>query len=808
MEANKILIVEDENIVALDMSRRLKKLGYDVIGTAASGKRALELVDARGPNVVLMDIHIKGTQDGIEVAQDINHLYRIPVIFLTAYSEDTTLNRARESGPYGYLLKPFSERELHVAIQVALDKHRFIEDLARREVHLKLAVNAARLSTWEANAEDESIVMGYSADRELKELSWRRLQEAIVESDRDRVAQALAYLRLHPQHEIDLEFQVDQQDSTRRWFRLCGKSFNGSKSLTRVVGILQEITEQKASQDKLKQAAIAFNCSADGIVILNKHRRIESINKAFSRITGLAEGDCLGQELDLLSVRKLGPEKEQRMQDSLQRTGCWQGESRFHDSEDRLVHALVNIGTVSDPAIDEVQYVVVVSDITPIRYAQKKLVNAAYYDSLTGLPNRNLFYDRLDTCISQAERRQHQFGLLYLDLDNFKSINDTLGHQMGDSFLRAVALRLRAALRSCDTLCRLGGDEFTVIVHHIDAVDELADLATKLQTILSKPLRIENNLEIVPRASVGISIYPDDTQDRDEMVRMADIAMYAAKRDSLASFAFFQPDMSTFVSEYFNRDQELHRALASEELCLHYQPQYDAHTGTLVGLEALIRWQHPEEGLLGAGEVIPFAETSSLILDIGRWVFEEACRQLQSWLHAGYDPKRISINVSARQLEDREFSHWVKALIEQYNVEYRFLDIEVTESCLQNSEVGIQNLFWIMEKGANISIDDFGTGFSCMHSLKSLPITALKIDQIFVRNLHEDESDKAICEAIIALSRKLRLRIIAEGVETEAQAEFLRRAGCDELQGYLMSKPKSSDEITKLLPVKTVGTHH
>ena len=292
------------------------------------------------------------------------------------------------------------------------------------------------------------------------------------------------------------------------------------------------------------------------------------------------------------------------------------------------------------------------------------------------------------------------------------------------------------------------------------------------------------------------------------MVRMADIAMYAAKRDSLASFAFFQPDMSTFVSEYFNRDQELHRALASEELCLHYQPQYDAHTGTLVGLEALIRWQHPEEGLLGAGEVIPFAETSSLILDIGRWVFEEACRQLQSWLHAGYDPKRISINVSARQLEDREFSHWVKALIEQYNVEYRFLDIEVTESCLQNSEVGIQNLFWIMEKGANISIDDFGTGFSCMHSLKSLPITALKIDQIFVRNLHEDESDKAICEAIIALSRKLRLRIIAEGVETEAQAEFLRRAGCDELQGYLMSKPKSSDEITKLLPVKTVGTHH
>ena len=763
MEAHKILIVEDENIVALDMSRRLTKLGYNVIGTAASGKRALELVDKRGPNIVLMDIHIKGAQDGIEVAQDISLLYRIPVIFLTAYSEDTTLNRARESEPYGYLLKPFSERE--------------------------------------------SIVMGYSADRELKELSWARLQAGIIEADKERVAQALAHLRLHPQNEIDLEFQVDQ-DSGRRWLRLCGKSFNGSKSMIRIVGVLQDITDQKASQDKLKQAAVAFSCSADGIVILNKNRKVESVNNAFSRITGLTQENCKGRELDLLSSRKLGAEKEFRMWDSLQRTGCWQGEARFHDNDDRLVHALVNIGSVADHVIDDVQYVVVVSDITPIRYAQKKLVNAAYYDALTGLPNRNLFYDRLDTCLSQAKRRQHQFGLLYLDLDNFKWINDTLGHQMGDNFLRAVALRLRAALRSCDTLCRLGGDEFTVIVHHIEAVEELAELATKLQALLSRPLSIEKNMEIIPRASIGISVYPDNTADRDEMVRMADIAMYSAKKDSATSFAYYQPDMSKFVSEYFNRDQELHRALANDELRLHYQPQFDALNGELVGLEALIRWQHPVEGLLGAGEVIPFAESSSLILDVGRWVFEEACRQLQSWLTAGYDPKRISINVSARQLEDRDFSHWVSELVERYNIEYHYLDIEVTESSLQNGELGVENLFWIMDKGANISIDDFGTGFSCMHSLKSLPITALKIDQIFVRCLHEDESDKAICEAIITLARKLHLRIIAEGVETEAQAEFLRRAGCDELQGYLMSKPKPVDEVTTILPLRMVPSDH
>ena len=283
------------------------------------------------------------------------------------------------------------------------------------------------------------------------------------------------------------------------------------------------------------------------------------------------------------------------------------------------------------------------------------------------------------------------------------------------------------------------------------------------------------------------------------MIRMADIAMYSAKKDSSVTYAFYQPDMSKHVKAHFNRDQELHRALKCDELRLFYQPQFDAVSNQLTGLEGLIRWQHPIEGLLGAGEVIPFAESSSLILDVGKWVFEEACRQLKQWLDAGYDPKRISINVSARQLEDKGFSIWVRDIVEHYQVAYSYLDVEVTESCLQNSETGIRNLFWLREKGVNISIDDFGTGFSCMHSLKSLPITTLKIDQIFVRCLHEDESDKAICHAIVALSNKLCLRTIAEGVETHEQAEFLRQAGCDELQGFLLGKPQPVSEITQLL---------
>ena len=803
MEAQKVLIVEDENIVALDMRQRLTKLGYDVIGTAASGKRAMELVEKFGPNIVLMDIHIKGNQDGIEVARHINANYRIPIIFLTAYSEESILARARNSQPYGYLLKPYTERELHVAIQVALDKHCYIQQLAHREAHLKLAVNAAQLSTWETNADQESIIFGYSSHCGLSELSWLELEANIIATDRERVFAGLHQLRLTPHSEIDLEFQM-QQAEHRRWLRLCGKSFNGNKAQVRVVGVLQDITEQKHIQEKLKQADIAFRCSADGIVVLNKDRKVENINHSFSRITGTKAEQCVGTELDMLSARSLGPVKFEEMWQSLRRDGHWQGESRFHDGDDRLVHALLNVAMVPDSAVSEIQYVVVVSDITPIRYAQKKLVNAAYYDALTGLPNRNLFYDRLDTCISQASRRGYNVGLLYLDLDQFKWVNDTLGHQMGDNFLRAVALRLRSVLRACDTLCRLGGDEFTVIVHELTSPNEMDALAQKLQLALTKPLRIEQNLEIIPRASIGICIYPDNTLDRDEMIRMADIAMYSAKNDSAITYAFYQPDMSNHVKAHFNRDQELQRALKYDELRLFYQPQFDAVTQELVGLEALIRWQHPVEGLLGAGEVIPFAESSSLILDVGKWVFSEACRQLREWLDAGYDPKRISINVSARQLEDKDFSNWIKETVEYHGVDYSYLDVEVTESCLQNSEVGVSNLFWLREKGVNISIDDFGTGFSCMHSLKSLPITTLKIDQIFVRCLHEDDSDKAICDAIIALSNKLCLRTIAEGVETQEQAEFLRQAGCNELQGYLLCRPKPVSEITSLLKQRMV----
>lgn len=799
----KVLIVEDENIVAMDLSRRLGKLSYHVIGMASNGKRALELVESKRPDIILMDIHIKGNRDGIEVADEINELYQIPIIFLTAYSEDSTLARARKTRPYGYLLKPFSERELHVAIQVALERHTADQQLIKRENHLKLALDAANLGTWEMES-DNTVILGYSPSGVLTIFDdWQNLYDYIIESDQPRVMQALSELRSSADIDLDLEFEAELPQQGHRWYKLYGKSFNGRRDHHRVVGILQDITEHHQTEIRLKQAATAFRCSADGIVVLNKDRQIESINLAFSKITGLSPKQCIGQELEFLSERYLSKEVDENLWPTLRRTGSWQGEVSFHQQDNTLIHALINIGSVPNLINGEAQYVVVVSDVTPMRDAQKKLSHIAYYDTLTGLPNRNLFMDRLDVCLAKSKRDGNSFGLLYLDLDHFKRVNDTLGHQMGDNLLKGIAQRLKAQLRTSDTLCRIGGDEFIVIAEAISSPHDLEILARKILSLLSHPVQL-GNIEIIPGASIGICLYPQHTDNRDDMIKMADTAMYSAKSKGRKGYAIYEPQMSEHIAQYFKREQELRQALVNHELRLFYQPQYDSRCGELIGMEALIRWQHPQQGLLGAAEIIPISETSALIIDIGTWVLNESCRQLRDWLDLGCAPQHVAVNVSVRQLEDRNFVSIVCRVAEDHAVPLSMLQLEVTESCLQNSEIGLHNLRRLKSLGINISIDDFGTGYSCMSSLKTLPITALKIDRCFVQHVHTDQSDRAITSAIIALAKQLDLRTIAEGIETQAQALLLRQAGCDDFQGYLYSEPLPAELVTQYLQGSSV----
>ena len=803
MEKCRVLIVEDENIVALDLCRRLAHLGYEIVGTAASADSALKLVERKYPDIILMDIRIKGNVDGIQLSENVHRDFNIPVIFLTAYAEEATLVRARATRPYGYLLKPFSERELHVAIQIALERHCAERQLQRSETHLKLALNAANLGTWEMQNRDDPITIGYMPPTPTStNTDWNVISQAITTCQDQVVNLHIDKLRRHNGAEISIEFAVGEQPEEQQWLTLYGKSFAGGETHPRAIGIIQDITERHRTEEKLKQAAMVFRCSGDGIVILDGNRCVTDFNHAFTRITGYPLDELKGQELPLLSTEVLGEVRYHELWQRLAETGAWQGEAGGRDRDDNAMDAWVTIGSVPDYTGATSQYVVVISDISAIHSIQEELSRIAYYDSLTKLPNRNLFMDRLTQALAKAGRDKQRLGILYIDLDHFKRINDTLGHQVGDSMLRAVAQRLRGDLRATDTLCRIGGDEFIVIMESISSLQDLETLARKLLNTLNKPMML-GKTEIVPGGSIGISLYPDDAGEMDDLIKMADTAMYSAKNNGRNRFAFYRPEMTATAMHYLTRENEIRLAIKEGQLRLYFQPQFEASDNTLVGIEALLRWQHPLQGLLSAGEVIPIAEGSSLIIDIGHWVIEECCRQVRDWLDQGLDPPRVAFNLSVRQLQDTNIIQAINTSLTNHHLPTDYLEVEVTESCLQDNESCLLCLRELERMGLSISIDDFGTGYSCMSSLKILPIHRLKIDQAFVRDIPHNESDTAIARAIIALGQQMNMKVIAEGIETEEQANFMRLSGCHELQGFLLGRPMPADKLAKILPLRT-----
>ncbi|MGZ0020346.1 two-component system response regulator [Nitrosomonas sp. wSCUT-2] len=795
----KILIVEDEKIVALDLKRRLTKLGYQVTGMAASGEKALALVDQELPNIVLMDIHIQGNMDGIETADRLQKTHSIPIIYLTAYSEEKTVTRAKTTKPYGYILKPFSDRELHIIIQVSIERFENDFQLKKNEEHFRLALEAARLGTWEVKNSHE-IFMCKNPNGNIEPITnWQSFFLTIDDNDKQNVTDFINKLRDNKGSADEIEFRVHADSNKTLWYKLYGKAFATSDAtVNQIVGVLQETTESRLTKDRLAQAATVFKYAAEGIVILNKNRQFSCANTAFYSITELKPHHLRNKELPFLTSKALGDSKYEEIWQNVDRHDHWCGEISTFKRSKETMHAWLTIGFIPAKANEEQQYVVMISDITVIRETQEQLSNMAYYDSLTKLPNRMLIMDRLQLALSKATRNTSILGVLFIDLDNFKLINDTQGHAHGDSMLCYVAHRMTSILRQSDTLGRLGGDEFIVIVPDIESNDALVKVAEKILDCLSQPVVI-NNMEIVLSCSIGISVYPDHSKHHDDLVQMADTAMYEAKNKGRNSYAFYHPSLTQKAVHYLTRERELHHALIKNEFVLHYQPQYSLSQRRVTGVEALIRWQHPVKGLLSPAEIIPVAETSRLIVEIGNWILMEACKQLAHWRAEGFTDLRIAVNISIRQLADKHLQQLIAELLKQYDLPARLLELEVTESCLQNEVIYISNLEQLENLGIPISIDDFGTGYSCLSSLKNLPIRRLKIDQSFVKGIPHDSNDCAIAAAILAMAQKLNLQVTAEGIEIYDQAFFLGNLGCQELQGYLLSKPVPAERIPYLI---------
>lgn len=559
-----------------------------------------------------------------------------------------------------------------------------------------------------------------------------------------------------------------------------------------VIGTVRDITARKIEESALRLSARVFESSGEAILITNAKVEVVAVNHAFVEMSGYRSEEVMGKNPRLLASGRHDAEFYRAMWDDIVTHGYWQGEIWDKHKSGRMYPKWMSITAVRDRQGELENYISIARDTTEQTEAEKNIHFLAYYDVLTGLPNRTLLRDRLGQMIAVSHRDQQQFALLFMDLDRFKYINDSMGHTVGDRLLQAVAMRIQEHVREEDTVARIGGDEFIVLLRETGE-SGASVVAKKLLETLATPYDLDGQI-ISTQASIGISLYPDHAQDADTLIKNADMAMYCVKEEGRNNYKFFKPEMNFRVDLLFSMEKDLRLALELGEFTLQYQPQADLANGKLCGVEVLARWHHPEKGAISPAEFIPVAEETGQIIAIGEWVLRTACAQMVEWRKAGMDDISIAVNLSMRQLRQPLLVELVKAVLEETGLEPQYLELEITEGIMMgDNQIAMHFLNEMHGLGVQLSIDDFGTGFSSLNYLKKLPVDKLKIDQSFVRDIESDESDAAIIRSIISLGHRLNMRVIAEGVETQEQLDFLRIRGCDEIQGYFFARPMSAE---------------
>jgi diguanylate cyclase (GGDEF)-like protein/PAS domain S-box-containing protein len=581
----------------------------------------------------------------------------------------------------------------------------------------------------------------------------------------------------------------------RRWYSATlGPLRDDEGRIHGVFGVVRDITERRRQEEGNRLWAQAFESTRDGVVICNAQGRIERINRAFTEITGFGEDEALGRSPALLRSGRHGDDFYRELWHQVRKEGVWRGEIWNRRKNGEVYPEWLTINSVRSPGGEDMHYVGVFTDISRIKQDEARLEQLANYDPLTELPNRRLLGARLAQALGRAREHSTMMALLSIDLDGFKTVNDSLGHPAGDELLLRVAQRLKHRLRAEDTLGRLGGDEFLVIAQGLHQPADAAALAQDLLSIIGRPVSLAGGREAYLTASIGISLCQGGAcGDATAMLRDADAALYRAKEEGRNRFSFYTHGMNEQAVDKLDTEAALSRALHRGELRLHYQPKVSVATGRLSGAEALLRWQREGE-LVPPGRFIPLAESSSLILDIGAWVIDEACRQWRRWADSGLDAPRIAVNVAARQFAAGDLDRVVADALARHGVPPESLELELTESMLiDKPDESIGLLHRLKGLGVSLALDDFGTGYSNLAYLRQFPIDTLKIDQSFVALIGEGGNGSAIVDAVIALAHRLGLSVVAEGVETAVQQEHLRAQGCDELQGYRVGRPMPAE---------------
>jgi diguanylate cyclase (GGDEF)-like protein/PAS domain S-box-containing protein len=561
---------------------------------------------------------------------------------------------------------------------------------------------------------------------------------------------------------------------------------------------------RQVAENALRLRERAIECSANAVVIIRAQApefAVEYVNPAFERITGYSASDVIGRNIRFL----LGEDFDQPGLSDIRFAFAERCEGkavlRNYRKDGSLFWSDLYIAPVTDDSGKTTHFVAAISDITPMKQYETRLHRLASHDTLTGLPNRALLQDRLQSAITYSARNGHSVWVAFVDLDRFKLVNDTMGHQAGDALLKVIADRLQESVRDSDTVARLGGDEFVLVLPECGDGTAMCttEVVQRVMEAVTQPLTIQGS-EFFLSCSMGIAVYPNDGDDVTTLMAHADVAMYRAKDLGRNRFQFYTSSMNDQAMERLRIENELRRALELDELTLHYQPQVNLHTGEIVGVEALVRWNHPTLGMIPPNNFIGLAEENGLIIPIGKWVLRTACEQAKTWHAMGFDRLRIAVNLSARQFNQSDLSASIAATLAQSGLAAHFLEIELTEtSVMADIERNILTLSELKSLGIKLSIDDFGTGHSSLAYLKRFPVDTLKIDRSFVCDIADNNDDASIVSSIISLSHNLKLNVIAEGVETQSQVDILRAQGCDEMQGFFFCKPLPAKQIEALL---------
>lgn len=575
-------------------------------------------------------------------------------------------------------------------------------------------------------------------------------------------------------------------------FLLCARSARNHR-------IQQPLTENR---ERLRQAAAVFDCTREGVLVTDARGQIVHVNRAFIEITGYQVEDVMGHQPSLFKSGRHSPDFYEQMFRALNQEGEWSGEIWNRRKSGEIYPQWQTIRVIHDDQGQVSHYVAVFSDISAIKHSEHELAHLAHHDPLTDLPNRLLFTDRAEQALASAQIHKRGCALLMLDLDHFKIINDSLGHNVGDQLLKAVGERLQGLFGPGVTLARLGGDEFAVLAESCPQVVQAAALAQRIIDSMKQPF-VFNGHQLFVSVSIGISLFPSDALSAEQLLRNADSALFKAKSSGREGYALYTEELTAHAQHRIEIGNELRRALDQQELRVYYQPVHDLQTSRMIGVEALVRWQHPLRGLVSPAEFIPIAERTGLIAEIDGWVMEQACRQMCQWLADGKNLSFMAVNISSRLFARHELFEQVAKVLHDTGLDPAKLELEVTESAVMDDpEVALEQLHRLRELGLSLAIDDFGTGYSSLLRLKRLPVQKLKIDQGFVAGLPWDEDDAAIVRVVIALAQSMGMQVQAEGIEQMEQARFLLNHQCDLGQGYWFGRPMLAAEIDWALAKK------